>query len=219
MNVMLISLGRAIKKHRLAVIFFSLISSSAVLGILVALQFQPIETVIEQTQPTVAKEVSQSKGQYTISYTTTGPSILSFGKDCDDGKGSLMYYCGIDLQFDGKGGIIDLKIPAALMNEIDPIREVFTSYLLYPTQLPFQRISNDDNYSVFRIEVPANFDEIKMREQSNLPEPGSLIVTSFVAADCIFFGLLIFVIAIIEIIKKIKKSKVTRARFRSAAYY
>ena len=163
MNVMLISLGRAIKKHRLAVIFISLISSSAVLGILVALQFQPIETVIEQTQPTVAKEVSQSKGQYTISYTTTGPSILSFGKDCDDGKGSLMYYCGIDLQFDGKGGIIDLKIPAALMNEIDPIREVFTSYLLYPTQLPFQRISNDDNYSVFRIEVPANFDEIKMR--------------------------------------------------------
>jgi len=182
--------------------------SSSIFGILMALHFQPIETIIEQTQPTVDKQVNQLEGPYTIQYTTTGPSILSFDKDCDDGKGSLMNYCGIDLQYDGKSGIIDLKIPAGLMQEIDPIREVFTAYLVYPTQLPFQRMSNDNHYTVLRMEVPDNFDEIKIRG-SSLPEPGSLIVTSFVAADYIFFGLLILVISMDEIIKKMKRYKVT----------
>ena len=75
--VMLICLGKAIKNHRLAVTFTLLFMTSAVLGILVAIQFQPIETVLEQTHPTVTKEVSQLEGPYTISYTSTGPSILS----------------------------------------------------------------------------------------------------------------------------------------------
>jgi len=50
---------------------------------------------------------------------------------------------------------------------------------------------------------------------SGLPEPGSLVVTSFVAADCIFFGLLILVVSIDEIIKKIKRYKVAKGRFRN----
>ena len=197
------------KNHKNAVKLISMLLSSSVLGILIALQFQPIERIIEQTQPNVAKEVSQLDGPYTILYTTTGPSILSFEKDCDDGKGSLMYYCGLDLKYDGKSGIIELKIPVGLTREIDPIREVFTAYFIYPTQLPFERISSDDHYSVLRIEVPANFDEIRMRG-SSLPEPGSLVVTSFVAADCIFFGLLILVVSIDEIIKKIRREKATK---------
>jgi hypothetical protein len=189
--------------------------SSSILGILIALQFQPVETIIDLSQSTVAKEVGQSDGPYAITYTTTGPSILSFEKDCDAGKGSLMDYCGLDLEYDGKTGIIDLKIPDSLMQEIDPIKEIFTSYFFFPTQLPFQRISNNDQFSVFRIEVPANFDEIRMRG-SNLPEPGSFVVKSFVAADCIFFGLFILVVSKDEIIKKIKRHKVTKGRFRNA---
>lgn len=204
---MLFSFGQAIKSHKIAVEFISMLVSSSFLGILVALQFQPIETIIEQTQPTIAKDVSQSEGPYTITYTTTGPTILSFDKDCDDGKGSLIYYCGLDLEYDGKSGIIDLKIPASLMQEIDPIREVFTSRFFFPNQLPFQRISNEDSYTVFRIEVPSNFDEIRM-QGSSMPDPGPLMLKSFVAADCIFFGLLIVLVSIDEIIKKINKSKV-----------
>jgi hypothetical protein len=195
------------KNHKIAIKFIFMLLSSSVLGILVALQFQPIETIIEQSGPIVAKEVIQSDEPYSIAYTTTGPSILAFEKDCDDGKGSLMYYCGIDLKYDGRSGIINLKIPAGLMQEIDPVREIFTSYFFFPSQLPFQRISNDDSYTVFRIEVPAKFDEIRMRG-SSLPDPIPLIVTSFVAADCIFFGLLIMLVSIEEIIKKINKSKV-----------
>ena len=208
------SLTKGIKNHKIALEFLSMLISSSILGILIALQFQPIETIIELTQPTAAKEAGQSEGPHTILYTTTGPSILSFEKDCDDGKGSLMYYCVLDLEYGGKIGIIDLKIPDSLMQEIDPIKEVFTSYFFFPTQLPFQRINSDDQHSVFRIEVPANFDEIRMRG-SSLPEPGSLMVRSFVAADCIFFGLLILVVSIDEIIKKIKRRKVTKGRFRN----
>lgn len=66
-----------------------------------ALQFQPIETIIEQSGPVITK-VIQSEGPYPIPYNTTGPSILAFEKDCDDGKGSFMYYCGIDLKYDEK---------------------------------------------------------------------------------------------------------------------
>ena len=62
---------------------------------------------------------------------------------------------------------------------------------------------------MLRKDVPANFDEIRMRG-SNLPEPGSLVVTSFVAADCIFFGLLILVVSIDEIIKKFRSGKATK---------
>lgn len=89
------------------------------------------------------------------------------------------------------------------MQQIDPVREIFVAYFIYPTQLPFERISNDEHYTVLRIKVPPNLNEIKMRGGS-LPDPGSLIVTSFVAADCIFFGLLPLVLLIDEIAKKIK---------------
>lgn len=206
------SLGQTIKNHKIAVEFISMLLCSSVFGIAVALQFQPIETVIELPQSTVVKQVIQSEGPYTITYITTGPSILSFEKDCDEGKGSLVDYCGIDLKYDGKSGIIDLKIPSSLMQEIDPVREIFTSYFFFPTQLPFQRISNDDSYTVFRIQVPAKFGEIRMHG-SSLPDLGPLIVKSFVAAVSIFFGLLISLVSIDDLIKKIRKSRVGETRF------
>lgn len=81
----------------------------------------------------------------------------------------------IDLHYDGKAGIIELKIPTGITNEIDPVREVLVSYF-YPIQIPFQRIGSDSYHSAFRIEVPDNYDKIVLREGSEFPQSISILV-------------------------------------------
>jgi hypothetical protein len=123
-----------------------------------------------------------------------------------DGKSSFLYYCGIDLDYNGKGGIKDLRIPAGLVNEIDPIQEVLVSYF-YPIQIPFQKISHDEYYSVIRIKVPPNYNGIILREGNALPPLQSFLLSFSVGAVCIFFVLMPVILGLHHLIEKIRRSK------------
>jgi hypothetical protein len=188
-----------------------LIIPSIVIGYLLGSNFQPIETDIVVHQAMVTRYTKQSDGPHEMLYLTTGPIISSFNKNCDAGIGSFLYYCGIDLHYDGKAGIIELKIPTGMTNEIDPVREALVSYF-YPIQIPFQRIGTDSYHSMFRIEVPDNYDKIVLREGSELPQSISLLVNSFFAGICIFFASILIFVLFDEVIGRFKRSRVKLGR-------
>jgi hypothetical protein len=182
-----------------------------VIGYLIGSNFQPIETNILVDKPMMARYVNQSDGPYEMLYLTTGTVISSFEKNCDDGSGSFLYYCGIDLHYDGKAGIIELKIPTGITNDIDPVREVLVSYF-YPIQIPFRRMGSDSYHSVFRIEVPANYDKIVLREGSEFPQPISVLISTFLASICIFFASMAIFVLFDEVIKRFKRRRVKPGR-------
>ncbi len=184
-----------------------LIIPSIVIGYLIGSNFQPIETNIFLDEPMMTRYAKQSDGPHEMLYLTTGPVISSFNTDCDAGSGSFLYYCGIDLHYDGKAGIIQVKIPTGIINEIDPIREVLVSYF-YPIQIPFQRMGSDSYHSAFRIEVLTNYNEIKLREGSNFPQPVSVLLSTFLASLCIFFLSMAIYLLFYEAIRRFKRRRV-----------
>lgn len=188
-----------------------LIMPSIVTGYLLGSNFQPIETNILVDQAMMTRYAKQSDGPHEMLYLTTGPVISSFNKNCDAGIGSFLYYCGIDLHYDGKAGIIELKIPTGITNEIDPVREVLVSYF-YPIQIPFQRIGSDSYHSAFRIEVPDNYDKIVLREGSEFPQSISILVNTFFASICIFFASMLIFVLFDEVIMRFKRRRVKLGR-------
>ena len=186
----------SLRRHRgLAAV--ALIPISGILGYIVALHLEPPETNIVLDKPTITEYANQADGAYTIMYQTTGPIISSFEKDCIHGKGNLGgYYCGIMFSYDGNPGIIELRIPTGLMNEIDPVGEaVVLGFHLswFPGQIPFQVISQDDHYTVFRIDAPRFHDmlfpdyrKIELRSGGY----NSLAMTFFLSAIIFIFTLL-----------------------------
>lgn len=163
-------------------------------------------------QPIVTKYAKQSDGLFTIMYNTTGPVISSFEKDCLHGKGNIGgYYCGMELNYDGNPGIIEVRIPTALINEVDPIGEVVVlGYYLsfFPLQIPFQLMSQDDHYTVYRIVVPS-FHNV-FSNHYNLVEfrSGGYSVSfmTFVWSSLIFVPSLVAFVYYPEALKKFKRN-------------
>lgn len=146
------------------------VSAGPYFGYLFALSMAPIEKVIDIQESAIRKFVKQADDQRhrpsNISYITTGPTFSLFGYGCYPGTASggnpvipscLVFY------YDGKPGVVELKIPTELISEFPLINEVSHGDWSIPDkEIPFQRISEDDVYTLVRIEVPPNYTEISV---------------------------------------------------------
>lgn len=146
------------------------VSAGPYFGYLFALSMAPIEKVIDIPESAVRKFVKQADDQRhrvgEISYITTGPTFSLFYYGCYPGSASggnpvipscLVFY------YDGKPGVVELKIPRDLISEFPLINEVSHGDWSIPDkEIPFQRINENSAYTLVRIEVPPNYTEISV---------------------------------------------------------
>jgi hypothetical protein len=165
--------------------------SAALFGYLIALYFQPIETEIEFNGPTRRMGVSEKDGSHTINYITTGPTFSSFNKGCPP-VGTLdlgPFYNCLVMKYDGSPGIVQINIPSNFLEfdwferVTDPLRR----------QVPFQRIAQDPFYTILRIQLPDNSNEISLVGGSNSPPEERFLITAFAMGTGVFFLTLFFI--------------------------
>jgi hypothetical protein len=139
-------------------------------GYLMAISMAPIEKVIDIPESANRKFVKQADDQRhragEISYITTAPTFSIFDYGCYPGSASsgnpvipscLVFY------YDGKPGVVELRIPRELINKFPLINEVsHGDWSLPDKEIPFQKISEDSAYTVVRIEVPPNYTKISV---------------------------------------------------------
>lgn len=110
------------------------------------LQNGETNTYVKSLGPVKNQMVRQSDGPHTITYQTLGPEIESFSLGC---ASSIVYDFGpayncLVLKYDGKPGIVDLRIPDDLIKELPTIVKVDVFFL---KSIPFQIISQDSFFS------------------------------------------------------------------------
>jgi hypothetical protein len=185
-------------------IFLSLLGALYI-GYNVALYREPIEKNIVFTAPAIKNLVKQVDYEHNrvgnISYLTNGPTfsqfIISWSSPMpapyapidNDSPSSLA------LAYDGKPGVVQLKIPKDLNKEFPLIFEAYTEGILYiPEQIPFQIISEDNSYVILRIDVPPNHDVIKVSGRTvedSLEVPPLFFLTAFFSGALVFIATLI----------------------------
>lgn len=147
-------------------------------GYLFTLSMAPIEKVIDIPETAIRKFVNQVDYQRhragEISYITTGPIFSSFRYGCYPGTASggnpLIPNCLV-FYYDGKPGVIELKIPRDFISDFPLIDEVSHGDWSFPDkEIPFQRINENSTYTSVRIEVPSNYTEISVIGSDKGPE-------------------------------------------------
>ena len=169
----------------------ALIPVSGLLGSIIAEGKMPLEKKID-INPTEVWEPGNDK--YAIKYYTTGPELSSFKLTHSDYT-VVSDYDAIMLATDGKDGTVEMRIPAHLIREYDSIlgearvTEVTTGS---GKELEFDRILNDDSYTVIRVILTA--DETTVRfiiGQFELPLPIYYVLLTVIISSFGWFALFI----------------------------
>jgi hypothetical protein len=120
---------------------------------------------IDPVGPALNRYVKQTDGPYTITYSTTGPKFSSFHMDCPP-RGPYPdfgpFYNCIRLKYDGKGGIVELSVPAGLLSELPWIDRVEIFPGFGTVSVPFELADQNKFYRWYRIEIPAGYDNINL---------------------------------------------------------
>lgn len=196
-------------------IFISLLSALYI-GYNVALYLEPIEKNIVFTAPAIKNLVKQAGYQLNrvsnISYLTTGPTfsqfIISWSSPIPVPYAPIEkdYPSSLTIAYDGKAGIVQLKIPKDLIKEFPLIFEVYTEGIFdIPKQIPFQIISEDNSYVTLRIDVPSNHDVIKVggrTVEGSLEVPSLFFGRAFSLGGLVFFATLMLYYILPLIFKK-----------------
>lgn len=148
-------------------------------GYLMALSKIPITKDIEIPEipdNQSMKLVNQARYEHyrvgNISYLTTGPSFSQFVYSCYPSVGSAPGgpSC-LALAYDGKPGIVELKIPKYLIEEFPRIDEVhYDGPFFLDESFPFQVIEENSSFVTLRIQIPSNHTVVSI----SVSEEGSL---------------------------------------------
>lgn len=176
-------------KHLREVILASL-SSTLIFSYIIGAQFfEYKDTNVDPVGSTTIRYVEQTDGSNTITYETTGPTFSSFHMDCPP-RGPYPdfgpYYNCVRLNYDGKGGLVELSVPSELLNELPWIDRVQVFPGFGTVSAPFQLVSQDNFYRVYRIDVPSGYDNINLIGGTKTVFPYSFLIALGV------FGIILF---------------------------
>jgi hypothetical protein len=96
------------------------------------------------------------------------------------------YYNCVRLNYDGKGGLVELSVPSELLNELPWIDRVQVFPGFGTVSAPFQLVSQDNFYRVYRIDVPSGYDNINLIGGTKTVFPYSFLIALGV------FGIILF---------------------------
>jgi hypothetical protein len=127
----------------------------------------------------------------TINYRTTGPILSSFSVGCTPSPAMFDYFvpnhnCLI-LNYNGESGIVELKIPSELIKEFPSIGYARVFFL---RSIPFERVSQDDFFTVIQIDLPAGYNQF----EAVGGDPLSFVNFTLLAGG---FGFIIFILALV----------------------
>jgi len=162
----------------------------------------PIEKVINMPESVTRKLVNQADVERNrpsnISYTTSGPTLSLFDYSCYPGSvsgGDSTIPSCLAFYYDGKPGVVELKIPKYLISEFPFIKEVsHGDWSLPDKEIPFQRIGEDDANTIVRIDVPSNYTKISVlgdKDSGSSPFRDKLIGWGFILSVGLWFLCLI----------------------------
>lgn len=169
---------------------YASLACGAVFGSLIANYLLPPVPDIEVKEFTTAPIHQVIGNDGTIYYRTTGPILSSFNLGCTPSPGG--YDFGPDhnclvLDYDGEPGIVELMIPNEIIKEFPSIGYADVFFL---KSLPFERISQDDLFTVIQIDLPAGYNQFQAVGGDPLP----LVNFIFLAGG---FGFIIFILALL----------------------
>lgn len=176
-------------KKIILLLIFTSIPVAAVLGSAVAKSKMPLEENIEMNP---AKSLDIGNNKYTIKYFTTGPEFSEFKVSHADYT-IVSDFDAIIMNTDGNSGTVEIHLPARLMEEYDGIlgkarvTEITTGS---GKELEFDRISNDNLFTVVRANLPA--DDYRIRivfSQIDLPPFVYFVLQTMIYGGMIWFAL------------------------------
>ena len=120
------------------------------------------------------------------------------------------YNC-IVLPYDGQAGIVEISLPNVFVQGFAEIGEVQGGFY---RQLPFQRISEDDKFTIIRIELPEGESPVKIiGTQSGRADSLHNVGNVVMASVWVFGGLMIAWYGSIAAAKKVME-RITKLRVR-----
>lgn len=197
-------------KHTRKFILASLLSD-VIFSFILGSYFEYKNINIDFNGSTITQIVNQSDGPYTIAYLTTGPIFSSFHMSCTPtGVPDLgPYYNCVELNYDGKPGTVELRIPSGLLSELEWIDKV---NVLPFIETSFQLISQDNLYRVFRIDVPPGYQSISLVGGTKMEFPHSFLFSLLILGLWLF--LLSWFMLWLLIVKLPKRFSIMMNRFK-----
>lgn len=177
--------------------------SAIIFGNLFAFYSQSKEGPIAINENLIPGLIKQKDGSGTIPYMSTGPTFSSFEYGCHN-LYTPTYNCLI-LDYDGKPGVVELRIASYLLKDFPWIRsvEVFSQ-----KQISFQRTEQDTVQSTFRIDVPSNHKTITLIGGPEMPRWADYVVYALMFSCVMFFVSMFFIFFISKLLERAKlKSK------------
>jgi hypothetical protein len=168
---------------------FSSLACAVIFGSLIAISIQTLETNnnndVKEFGDGTTHAITEIDGAYSITYLTTGPIFTRSNLGCSPSPefyGFFPEHMCLILNYDGKPGKVELRIPNEVIKEFPSIGEVRLSVF---RSIPSEIVSQDDLFTVIRIDLPAGYYHIEL-----IGEKTSHMTNFIVLA--IVFGLIIF---------------------------